>query len=123
MAQLDAREAAAHRKATTMSTADVAAFLQEIFGQKLVAFMTDADAKTVRRWSEGTPPRAEAESRLRAIQQIYELLVQVESPHTIRAWFIGMNPQLADDLSPSEAIREGNLRDALAAAKAFMSGG
>lgn len=106
-----------------MSTSDVAGYLQEIFGQKLVAFMTDADAKTVRRWIEGTPPRSEAEQRLRAVQQIYELLVQVESPHTIRAWFIGMNPQLNDDISPSEAIRDGDVRDALAAAKAFMSGG
>lgn len=106
-----------------MSTADLAAFLQEIFGQKLVAFMTDSDTKTVRRWQDGTPPRPEPESRLRAVQHIYELLVQVESPHTIRAWFIGMNPQLSDDASPAEAIRAGDLRDALAAAKAFMSGG
>ena len=40
----------------------------------------------------------------------------------IRAWFIGMNPQL-DDESPAEVIREGRVKDALTAAKTFVSGG
>ncbi len=33
-----------------------------------------------------------------------------------------MNPQLDDD-SPAEAIREGRLKEALAAANAFITGG
>jgi hypothetical protein len=33
-----------------------------------------------------------------------------------------MNPQLDDD-SPAESIREGRLKEALSAAKAFISGG
>lgn len=40
----------------------------------------------------------------------------------IRAWFVGMNPQLDDD-SPAEAIHGGRLKEAMAAARAFAAGG
>jgi len=53
---------------------------------------------------------------------VFQLLMSVESPHTVRAWFTGMNPQL-DDLSPAEAVRGGQDRAALAAARAFVAGG
>jgi hypothetical protein len=46
----------------------------------------------------------------------------LESDHTIRAWFMGTNPQL-DDESPLEAVREGRNREVLAAARAFVTGG
>jgi hypothetical protein len=49
------------------------------------------------------------------------LLASQDSPQTVKAWFIGLNPQLGDT-SPAEAIREGRLRDALMAARAFVSG-
>lgn len=39
-----------------------------------------------------------------------------------RAWFIGLNPQL-DDVSPAEAIHDGRLKEAKAAARAFVAGG
>jgi hypothetical protein len=45
-----------------------------------------------------------------------------ESDHTIRAWFIGMNPQL-DDESPIEAVLSGRHKEVLAAARAFLAGG
>jgi len=45
-----------------------------------------------------------------------------ESDHTIRAWFIGMNPQL-DDVSPAEAISAGKYREVIVAARAFLAGG
>lgn len=41
---------------------------------------------------------------------------------TIRAWFMGMNPQL-DDVSPAEALAEDRFREVLAAARAFLAGG
>ncbi len=50
------------------------------------------------------------------------LLLAEDSVHVVRAWFIGMNPQLNDD-SPAGAIRDGRMKEALGAAKAFMSGG
>lgn len=103
---------------------DVARYLQEALGQRLVAYMADvSDSKRVGRWAQGTQsPRDEAERRLRAAFQIFHLLLAEESPHVIRAWFIGMNPQLDDD-SPADAIRSGRLKEALGAARAFVAGG
>ena len=114
----------AHERAVSFEVKDVARYLQEALGQKLVAYMADVnDPKRVGRWAQGVQsPRADAERRLRAAFQIFHLLLSEESPHVIRAWFIGMNPQLDDD-SPAEAIRDGRLKEALAAAKAFVTGG
>jgi hypothetical protein len=107
-----------------MSVAQMAAFLQDALGQRLVAYMTGLkDAKQVSRWSSGAnAPRPETEKRLRAAMQVFGLLQEVESPHVIRAWFVGINPQL-EDRAPVDAIREGEFRDVLAAARAFRSGG
>jgi hypothetical protein len=118
------REAEAHRKQVEFTTPAIAKFLQETLGQKLVGFMTGlSDPKTVGAWARGEQtPRPGAEERLRATFQVFHLLQNEESPHTIRAWIIGMNPQLDDD-SPAEAIREGRLKDVLVAAKAYISGG
>jgi hypothetical protein len=82
------------------------------------------DGKTVARWAQGTVTdlRQEAEQRLRAAYEIASLLAQFESPQTIRAWFMGLNPHL-DDVSPAAALREGRLAEALAAARAFVAGG
>ena len=114
----------AHRTTVESSMADVAAFLQDALGQKLVAYMAGvSDAKAVGRWASGErSPRPEAQRRLRDTQYIFRLLVTKESPHTVRAWFVGLNPQL-DDESPAAAIREGRTRDAVVAAKAFLAGG
>ena len=56
------------------------------------------------------------------VVQVFQLLQAEESPHTVRAWFVGLNPQL-DDVAPAEAIRAGQLRDVLVAARAYVSGG
>ncbi|HVF04417.1 MAG TPA: hypothetical protein VNA20_06230 [Frankiaceae bacterium] len=123
MAQAQVRSDQAHKRTVTFQIKDIAQFLQENLGQKLVAYLADvADPKTVGKWAVGQQPRHDAETRLRAAFQIFHLLQSDESPHTVRAWFIGMNPQL-DDLSPAQAIREGRERDALVAAKAYVAGG
>ncbi len=49
------------------------------------------------------------------------MLEPVEADATIRAWFLGSNPQL-DDLSPAEALHNGLNRETLAAARAFLAG-
>jgi hypothetical protein len=114
----------AHQKAVAFEIDDIARYLQETLGQRLVAFMAGvADPKRVGHWARGAQaPRDQAERRLRAAFQIFHLLLAEDSAHVVRAWFIGMNPQLDDD-SPAEAIREGRLKEALSAAKAFISGG
>lgn len=114
-----------HRTAVASSIADIAAFLQDALGQKLVAFMVEVeDPKTVGRWVSGKrlPKDLDVERRLRDAHQIFRLLLTKESPHTVRAWFVGLNPQLGDE-SPATAIREGRTRDVLVAAKAFLAGG
>lgn len=115
----------AHREAVRDSLGDVAAFLQQVLGLRLVAYVAGVkDAKTVSGWARGEvgEARLESERRLRAAYEISQLLVRFDSPKVVKAWFIGLNP-LLDDESPAEAIREGRLKEAMGAAKAFVASG
>lgn len=115
----------AHRTTVESSIADIAAFLQDALGQKLTAHMVGVeDPKTVGRWAseKRLPQDAEVEQKLRAAYQVFRLLATQESPYTVRAWFVGLNPQL-DDESPAAALREGRVRDVLVAARSFLAGG
>jgi hypothetical protein len=112
----------AHRKSVESSASDMAAFLQDALGQKFVAYIIGTDARTIGRWAEGGNARGENERKLQATFYIFRLLSEVESSHTVRAWFAGMNP-LLDDESPATNIREGRLREALGAARAFVAEG
>lgn len=116
------RTTASHDQAVELR--DVISFLDEHLGTRLLALMVDVDPRTVGRWltdaSRGT--RFETETRLRAAYQVFRLVQSVEASPTVRAWFMGMNPQL-DDKSPAEAIRDGESRDVMAAARAFINAG
>ena len=115
----------AHRQAVVTSVGDVASFLQDLLGRRLVAYVAGVkDAKTVSRWASGEvgSVRQGSEERIRTAYEIAQLLVQFDSPRIVKAWFIGLNPQL-DDVSPAETIREGRLKEAKAAARAFVAGG
>jgi hypothetical protein len=115
----------AHRKAILSPVADAADFLQDLLSRRLVAYIANVkDAKTVSRWAkgEGGAIRYESEQRLRTAYEIALLLRVFDSPRVIKAWFIGLNPQLGDE-SPADSIREGRLQEALAAARAFVTGG
>jgi hypothetical protein len=81
------------------------------------------DAKTVTRWASGEVEnvRDENEKRLRTAYEIAQLLVRFDSPRVVKAWFIGLNPQL-DDTSPAEVIHDGDLKAAMSAARAFVAG-
>jgi hypothetical protein len=124
MPQLRSAPQDAHRKAVESTIKDVVEYMQEVLGQKLVAYIAEvANPRTVGRWAAGErTPRTEHEQRLRCAYQTFQLLLAEESPHTVRAWFLGLNPQL-DDESPAQSIREGNFRNVLVAAKAFLAGG
>lgn len=103
--------------------ADQVAALKSLLGPRLMSLTMDVDPVTVDRWVAGTThPRLNNEKRIRAAYQVFELLKPVEASPTIRAWFMGMNPQL-DDRSPAETIADGDLRAVLAAARAFRAGG
>lgn len=116
----------AHREAMTASVREIAAFLQDVLSRRLTAYIAGVrDAKTVTRWVSGEITEIrdfEAERRLRTAYEIAHILLIEESPRTVRAWFIGLDPYL-NDVSPAEAIAEGRQREALAAARAFLAAG
>ena len=93
---------------------------------RLTAYIAGVkDAKTVARWANGeiSEIRDQAvEQRLRTTYEITQLLLGGDSAQTVRAWFIGLNPQLGD-IPPAEAIRDGQLKEALAAARLFAVSG
>jgi hypothetical protein len=83
------------------------------------------DAKTINRWANGeivVIRDSEVERRLRTAHEISTLLLAVDAPPTVKAWFVSLNPYL-DDRTPAEAIREGHEREALNAARAFAANG
>ncbi|MDB5077278.1 MAG: hypothetical protein JWO42_3457, partial [Chloroflexi bacterium] len=125
---LERRETAvleAHRRSVHASPQEASAYLQDMLTQRLTAFICNVkDGKTVARWAQGSVSeiRPQSEQRLRAAYEIATLLLQFDSPQTVRAWFMGLNPQL-DDISPATALHDGRFAEALAAARAFVAGG
>jgi hypothetical protein len=113
---------AAHTAAVKTGTAEIAQFLSENLGPTLTAFIAGVEKRTIARYTKGDEPREDQEKRLRVAYQIFNLILEVEANHTVRAWFMGMNPQL-DDESPAESIAEGDFRGTMAAARAFIAGG
>jgi hypothetical protein len=115
----------AHQTTARTATHDIAAELQRLFGQRLVAYMAGVDdPKAVGRWARRERrPRNDAEQRLRAAYQIAQLLTLAASAETARAWFIGMNPHFADR-APFAILGEhpNEAHNVFAAAKAFVVG-
>jgi hypothetical protein len=110
----------AHRDATSVLWRTVVSTLIENLGVGLVALAAGVTADTVTRWASGeaTNPREANERRLRETYRVYRELVAVDAPHTVRAWFMGSNPQLNDD-APVEAIAADRFKETLAAARSF----
>lgn len=124
---LESRTAAAksraHAESVQISVEDVIAQLQAVLGKHLLSLIVGRNVRTLQRWeSEETTPSGLDERKLRNTFQVYSLLSPVEGDHTIRAWFMGMNPQLDDD-SPAEAIAEERFKEVASAARAFVEGG
>ncbi len=100
---------------------DVAKALQDLLGQKLTAVIAGVvDAGAVGDWSRGDrKPHPKAETRLRAAYHVVTVLAANESSDTIRAWFIGMNPEL-DDRPPALVIAEDPIQ-VMRAARVFVA--
>lgn len=112
----------AHRDTVSESVPSITAFLVDLLGARLTARLAGVDASTISRWKSGAAnPQPESEYRLRAAHQVARLLLAVDADHTVRAWFIGMNPQL-DDEAPVDAIAAGDTKAVLAAARSFIDG-
>ena len=115
-----------HALATRLPLPALVRSLQDVLGQRLVAVIASvADAKAVGKWAKGErAPHPDAERRLRDTFQVTQLLLRQESAETVRAWFVGMNPDLgdrapalvlADDAQGAPAV--------LQAARAFLAYG
>ncbi len=118
-----ATEQAVHGLATRLNTASLARSLQDVLGQRLVAVIAGvSDAKAVGKWARGErSPHPEAERRLRHAFHVTQLLLQHESAETVRAWFVGMNPDL-DDRAPALLLAE-DPHAVLMAARNFLANG
>jgi hypothetical protein len=113
----------AHNDAIQINVQDICSELARVLGRQLLGVIVHKGPRTIQRWIAGeNTPTAADEKRLRNTYQVYLLLSSVEGDHTIRAWFLGMNPQL-DDEAPAEALAADNARDVMAAARAFVNGG
>lgn len=114
---------AAHRLATRLAVPSLAGSLQDVLGQRLVAVIAGvSDAKAVGKWARSErSPHPETEQRLRHAFHITQLLLQQESAETVRAWFIGMNPDL-DDQAPALLLAE-DPHAVLLAARNFLANG
>jgi len=115
----------AHTLAVTAAPSAIVEQLQDVLGQALVAVLVHKDVRTVSRWTSptsATSPTRHDDRLLRDALQVQALLLAVEKPDVVRAWFTGMNPQL-DDVSPIEALSDGRARDVMAAARAFVNAG
>ncbi len=53
------RTSTAHRSAVTQSTQDIARFLLDNLGAALTAHIAGVDRRTISRWAEGSPARAD----------------------------------------------------------------
>ena len=116
-----------HRAAITTPLNEIARTLEQVLSRRLTAVIVGIkDGKTIARWATGEIEEIrskEIEQRLRMTYQIVLLLLRSQdSQQTVKAWFIGLNPQLGDE-SPAEAIRNGRLKEAWAASRAFVVGG
>ncbi|HXT38215.1 MAG TPA: XRE family transcriptional regulator [Chloroflexota bacterium] len=114
-----------HQQAVQASTRDAARLVLETLGGTLAAYVLGVkDRKTVQRWASGAVLglRPESEARLRGVHEIIALLARFEAPETIRAWFLGMAPEL-EDVAPAYAIHDGRLPEAMNAARAFIARG
>ncbi len=112
----------AHTESVQISAQDLSERLARVLGRHVLAVATGRDVRTIQRWVSGRTVGDADERRLRDTYQVYSLLASVEGDHTIRAWFVGMNPQL-EDVAPAEALGENRARDVMAAARAFVNGG
>lgn len=113
--------AAAHRATVSESVSSVVGFLVDLLGSQLIARLAGVDPSSVSRWKTGvSEPQLEIEQRLRGAHQVAHLLLTVDSDSTVRAWFIGMNPQLADE-TPLDVIAAGKTKVVLSAARTFIN--
>src|SRR5690349_2456610 len=88
-----------HQQAVQATTQEAARMTLDVLGGALAAYVLGVkDRKTIQRWATGTVQgiRPASEVTLRGVYEIILLLSRFEGTGTIRAWFLGMAPELDD---------------------------
>lgn len=118
----------AHQETTRLDIHEVALQLNKHLGTTLVSTLAGSRTRSAAsRWAKAPTdpatqtPRDEAAAKLRAALSIWMLISTAEDEYIARAWFIGSNPRL-DDEAPVMALRVGEIKQVMAAARAFVSG-
>jgi hypothetical protein len=113
----------AHKASVQLASTAIVTRLQDVLGRDLVGIITGKTPRQVSRWASGeAKPPVHEQQLLRDTYQVVELLAEVDADEVVRAWFMGMNPQLEDE-APAELIAQGRVRDVMAAARAFVNAG
>lgn len=115
---------AAHKASVHAAIPAMAAELQQILRQRLVAYVTGSrSSKTVARWASGdNAPQQRGEEKLRALYRTVRILLgseTQETPESVRAWMSSTNPDLGDEV-PAEILRAGDPVRVYHAAQAFI---
>lgn len=117
-----------HRQAVEATVQGMASFLSELLSRRVTAYIAGVDnIKTVSRWISGDVTKirdTDTETRLRSAYEIATMLMQVDAPEVVRAWFTSLNPQLGDS-TPVEVMHSGemdDLKEIMRAARAFATG-
>lgn len=110
------------RTATEMDSRSLASDLQELLGQKLVAFAVgDRHPKTIGRYARGDrEPEPETLGRLVDLSSVVSILRQGMRDTSVKAWMMGSNPRLKGR-APIEAIHDGQAYEVMGAAMAFVT--
>ena len=108
-------------RATNAPVAEVAAALRQVLGDEVTILVAGVgNPSVVDRWVRGAGhPDLEAERRMRNALRVVDFLLQQEHPDTIRAWFVGLNPDL-DDRVPARVIAD-EPDEVILAAGTFMA--
>lgn len=118
---------AAHQEALRLPLPKLVKRLTDLIGRKLTAYAAGVqDTRALDRWIEGVQPYGDAAQRLRLTFQVARTLADYDSPSTVQAWLMGVNPELGDRV-PLALLREGEIEKVgpgvMAAAHAFIAGG
>lgn len=101
----------------------------DIFGLNLLSYMLGTeehsgpnDDASVTDSTRLRYPYNSLRDRLRTLYEASQMILSIDSIHILRMWIIGQNPDL-DYNPPAIKIRNGELRQVLAAADSYRTGG
>jgi hypothetical protein len=122
MAQADVRIPATRDLARAVEAGAVVRALQRLgLTQRMLAWATGANERSVRNWRKTSAIRPRYDERLREIREIALILDETLSPRGIGQWFGARNRALGGR-KPIDALHEGEVEAVRRAAASFVEG-